>query len=197
MQPPSKRQSKCSQTSSRRGKRSRKRIKNSTSRLHYWRVRPQPADSVCRVRRSTVDINQVLSALERERELLREFHDLSSKQLVLLDDENLDGMDKILDTRSELMLELTAIESTLGTWITQLRNERKITNDVLHELRLINDEIVHLANEIVELDEQTHWRLDLIKQRSADEMRSINKSQNMLSGYYATLRIQPDFKSKA
>lgn len=144
-----------------------------------------------------MDINQVLSALERERELLREFHDLSSKQLVLLDDENLDGMDKILDTRSELMLELTAIESTLGTWITQLRNERKITNDVLHELRLINDEIVHLANEIVELDEQTHWRLDLIKQRSADEMRSINKSQNMLSGYYATLRIQPDFKSKA
>jgi hypothetical protein len=142
-----------------------------------------------------VDISQVLNALERERELLREFHDLSTQQLLLLDDENIDGIGKLLDARSDLMLELTAIETTLGTWITQLRNERKITNDVLHELRMINDEIVNLANEIVELDEQAHWRLDLIKQRSAEGLRTINRSQNALSGYYATLRIQPNFKS--
>jgi hypothetical protein len=141
-----------------------------------------------------VDISQVLNALERERELLREFYNISNQQLELLDDENLDGMGKLLDLRSDLMLELTAIETTLGTWITQLRNERKITNDVLHELQMINDEIVHLASEIVELDEQTHWRLDLIKQRSAKELRGINRSQNALSGYYATLRIQPNFK---
>jgi hypothetical protein len=141
-----------------------------------------------------VDIGQVLNALERERELLREFHDISTQQLALLDDENLDGIGKLLDLRSDLMLELTAIETTLGTWITQLRTERKITNAVLHELQLINDEIVNLANEIVELDEQAHWRLDLIKQRSAEGIRSINRSQNALSGY-ATLRIQPSFKS--
>ena len=141
-----------------------------------------------------MDIGQVLNALERERELLREFHDISTQQLALLDDENLDGIGKLLDLRSDLMLELTAIETTLGTWITQLRTERKITNAVLHELQLINDEIVNLANEIVELDEQAHWRLDLIKQRSAEGIRSINRSQNALSGY-ATLRIQPSFKS--
>jgi hypothetical protein len=100
-----------------------------------------------------VDISQISNALERE--LLREFHYISNHRSVLLDDENLDGMRKLLDLRSDLMLELKAIETTLGTWITQLRNERKITSDVLHELRMINDEIVHLAGEIVELDEQT------------------------------------------
>jgi hypothetical protein len=144
-----------------------------------------------------VDIGQVLNALECQRELLREFYDLSSQQLALLDDEDLDGIGKLLDARSDLMLEITAIETTLGTWITQLRTERKITNEVLLELRLINDEIVHLANEIVELDEQAHWRLDLIKQRSAEELRSLNRSSNALSGYYATLRIQPNFRSNA
>jgi hypothetical protein len=141
-----------------------------------------------------VDVSQVLDALEHERELLREFHDLSSQQLALLENENLDDMSKLLDARSDLMLELTAIETTLGTWITQLRNESKITNEVLTELRLINDEIVSLANEIVELDEQTHWRLDLIKQKAATDLRRLNRSNEMMTTYSATLRIQPNFK---
>jgi hypothetical protein len=141
-----------------------------------------------------VDVSEVLNALERERELLREFHDLSTQQLALLDNENLDDMAKLLNVRSDLMLELTAIEATLGTWITQLRNDSKITAEVLRELRIINDEIVNLANEIVELDEQTHWRLDLIKQKTADDLRRLNGSQAMLSGYSATLRIQPNFR---
>lgn len=143
-----------------------------------------------------MEISQVLNALERERELLREFHDLSNQQLALLDDEDLDGIGRLLDRRGDLMLELTAIETTLGTWITQLRNDRKITSEVLHELRLINDEIVNLANEIVELDEQTHWRLDLIKQKSGQELRTTNRSQNMLAGYAATLHVQPNLKIK-
>ncbi len=141
-----------------------------------------------------VEVSQVLDALERERQLLREFHDLSSQQLALLDDENVEDMGKLLDARSDLMLELSAIETTLGTWITQLRNESKITGEVLQELRLINDEIVQLANEIVELDEQTHWRLDLIKQKTADDLRRGNRSNEMLTTYSATLRIQPNFK---
>ena len=141
-----------------------------------------------------MNVTQVLNALERERALLREFHDLSSRQLTLLDNENLDGMGKLLDDRSDLMLELTAIEATLGTWITQLRNECKITPEVLTELKLINDDIVDLANEIVELDEVTHWRLDLIKQKAADDLQRLNRSNTMLSGYSATLRIQPNLK---
>lgn len=141
-----------------------------------------------------MEISQVLDALERERELLREFHEISNQQLALLDDENLDGMGKLLDTRADLMLELTAIESTLGTWITQLRAESKITNDVLHELREINEEIVDLGSEIVELDEQTHWRLDLIKQKAASDFRGLSRSQNALSGHYATIQIRPNFR---
>jgi len=144
-----------------------------------------------------VEVDQVLDALERERELLREFHDLSTQQLALLDDEKLEDMGKLLDVRADLMLELTAIETTLGTWITQLRTESKITNDLMSEMRAVNDEIVNLANEIVELDEQTHWRLDLIKQKSADELRTLNRSSDMLSGYSMTIRIEPNFKLNA
>ena len=141
-----------------------------------------------------MDVSQVLNALEHERELLREFHDLSGQQLALLENENVDDMSKLLYTRSDLMLELTAIETTLGTWITQLRNESKITNEVLKELRLINDEIVSVANEIVELDEQTHWRLDLIKEKTGQHLRRLNRSNAMLTTYSATLSIQPNFK---
>ena len=113
-----------------------------------------------------MDVNEVLNALEGERDLLREFSDLSHQQLALLDDENLEDMGKLLAARSDLMLELTAVETTLGTWISQLRNDPKITSEVLSELRFVNDEIVRLANEIVELDEQTHCRLELVKQKS-------------------------------
>lgn len=136
-----------------------------------------------------VDVNEVLNALERERELLREFSDLSRQQLALLDDENLDDMSKLLGARSDLMLELTAVESTLGTWISQLRSDPQLTSDVLQELRFVNDEIVRLANEIVELDEQTHCRLDLVKQNSA-KRHGRNQGNNMFSGYSLTFRIK-------
>jgi len=137
-----------------------------------------------------VDVSQVLDALEREWELLREFRELSSQQLALLDDESAEDMNKLLDTRSDLMLELTAIETTLGTWITQLRNESMITGEVVQELRLINDEIVQLANQLVELDEQAHRR----KQKAADEFLRVNRSNEELPAYSVTLRIRPNFK---
>jgi hypothetical protein len=138
-----------------------------------------------------VDTTHVLDALERERELLREFHDISMQQLRLLDDEDLDGMQELLDTRSNLMLELTAIETTLGTWIVQVRNDSTVTTDVLRELRFVNDDIVRLANEIVELDEQTHWRLDLIKQKAGSELRDLSRGSGAITGYGATLRVSP------
>ena len=101
-------------------------------------------------------------------------------------------MQELLDTRSNLMLELTAIETTLGTWIMQLRNDPEFTTDVLRELRVANDDIVRLANEIVELDEQTHWRLDMIKQKAAEDLKRLNSGgYGALSGYGATLRVGP------
>jgi hypothetical protein len=114
-----------------------------------------------------VEVIQVLNALEREQKLLREFYVLSTQQLALLDDKNLDDMGELLDARSDLMLELSAIETTIGTWITQLRSESKITSEVFKELRMVNDEIVRLANEILELDEQMHQRVDVIKEKAS------------------------------
>jgi hypothetical protein len=57
------------------------------------------------------------------------------------------------------------------------------------ELRAVNEEIVQLANLVVEIDEQTHWRLDLIKTRSAEEMRSLNTGSNALTGYQRSVGV--------
>src|SRR5215467_12307053 len=163
-------------------------------RLDIWAVQPirvvQPAREYgehfnCghkNRQENNVEVTQVLNALEREQKLLREFYVLSTQQLALLDDENLDDMDKLdmgnlLDARSDLMLELTAIETTMGTWISQLRNESKITSEVFNELRMVNDEIVRLANEILDLDEQMQWRLDLMKQETSEQLHGLNRSK--------------------
>jgi hypothetical protein len=122
-----------------------------------------------------VNANQILNALERERTLLREFRSLSEQQLALLESENIDAVNQLLDHRGDLMLELSAVEATLGTWIDQIRNDPTISNSMLQELRSINDDIVQLANQVVEIDEQSHWRLDLIKSRSRAELETLNK----------------------
>jgi hypothetical protein len=131
----------------------------------------------------TVNASQILSSLERERQLLREFRGLSEQQLALLDVEDIDGVNHLLDQRADLMLEMTAIEATLGTWIDQVKADPCVSREMMTELQAVNEEIVQLANLVVEIDEQTHWRLDLIKTRSAEEMRSLNNGSNALSGY--------------
>jgi hypothetical protein len=81
------------------------------------------------------------------------------------------------------MMELTAIEGTLGTWITQIRSDPSVSPEVMEELRVINDEIVRMANHIVEIDEQAHARLDLIKQRTHAALRTVDKGKQPLRGY--------------
>jgi len=130
-----------------------------------------------------MNASQILNSLERERQLLREFRSLSEQQLLLLDVEDIEGVNNLLDQRADLMLELTAIEATLGTWIEQVKVDPSVSNEMMIELRAVNEEIVQLANLVVDIDEQTHWRLDLIKSRSAEEMRSINRGAGALTGY--------------
>ncbi len=113
-----------------------------------------------------MDSKQVLKALERERQLLEDFICLSEEQLLLLEDENIEAVNALLQRRAELMMELTAIEATLGTWICQIRTDPSVTPEMMHELRAVNDEIVSMANHIVEIDEQTHHRLDMIKHKA-------------------------------
>jgi hypothetical protein len=138
-----------------------------------------------------VNATQILNALERERTLLREFRSLSEQQLQLLETENIDAVNQLLDQRGDLMLELTAVEATLGTWIDQIRMDPSISNAVLGELRSINDDIVQLANQVVEIDEQSHWRLDLIKTRAGSELQTLNKGSRALKGYERGYGIGP------
>ena len=51
------------------------------------------------------------------------------------------------------------------------------------ELRSLNDDIVQLANQVVDIDEQSHWRLDLIKTRTSAELQTLNKGSRALKGY--------------
>ena len=88
-----------------------------------------------------MDSLQVLKALERERELLEDFICLSEEQLLLLEAENIDAVNSLLSKRADLMIELTAIEATLGTWISQIRTDPSVTPAMMHELRNLNDEI--------------------------------------------------------
>jgi hypothetical protein len=125
----------------------------------------------------------VLKALERERKLLEDFICLSEEQLLLLDAENIDAVNSLLERRADLMMELTAIEATLSTWITQIRNDSSVTPEMMHELRTVNDEIVSMANHIVEIDEQTHDRLDLIKNKAGREIQELNRGGRALQLY--------------
>jgi len=135
-----------------------------------------------------MDSVKVLKALERERELLENFICLSEEQLLLLDDENIEAVNSLLQKRADLMIELTAIEATLGTWITQIRTDPSVTAAMMHELRLVNDEIVNMANHIVEIDEQTHERLDAIKRKSRSEIQDLDRGGRALQLYADTSR---------
>ena len=89
------------------------------------------------------------------------------------------------------MLELSAIETTLETWITQIRKDSSVSTDVLRELRLVNDDIVHLANQVVEIDEQTHWRLDMIREKIGNDLRGLNHGTHAVARYGNTLNYGP------
>jgi len=130
-----------------------------------------------------MDSVQVLKALERERQLLEDFICLSEEQLLLLEDENIEAVNSLLQKRADLMMELTAIEATLGTWISQIRTDSSVTAEMMHELRSVNDEIVSMANHIVEIDEQTHVRLDMIKKKAGGAVQDVDRGRRAVHAY--------------
>jgi len=144
-----------------------------------------------------MDALQVLKALERERELLEDFICLSEEQLLLLEAENIEADNSLLSKRADLMIEMTAIEATLGTWISQIRTDPSVTPEMMQELRNINDEIVSMANHIVEIDEQTHARLDMIKDRTRRELQQLDRGGRALHLYAQAQRPTDhlDFKN--
>src|SRR5215831_13841830 len=131
---------------------------------------------------------KILSALEREKELLEDFICLSEEQLLLLADEDLDGFDALLQRRANLMMELTAIEATLARWISQIRHDPSVSPEIMNEMRAVHDEIVRMANHIVRIDEHAHSRLDVIKQKTSAELRSIERGRHALKQYANSYR---------
>jgi len=117
----------------------------------------------------------VLQALEKERMLLEEFIYLSEDQVLFMEDRNFEAM-SLFERRADLMVEMTAIEATLGTWIDQIRLDPSITAAMMDELRAVSAEIVTMANHIVEIDERTHARLDMLKQRARTKLQEIEQS---------------------
>ena len=111
-----------------------------------------------------MNLLKTLDALERERELLEEFICLSEEQLLLLGNENLDGFDALLQQRSGLMRELADIEFTLTTWIRNIQTDPSVTPATFAQMSAINDEIVRMANHVVEIDERAHRRLEQIRE---------------------------------
>ncbi len=134
---------------------------------------------------------QIVTSLERERQLLEEFRSVSEQQLRLIEDENIDGVESLLGRRADLMVELTAIESTLATWISQIRHDPSVTPEMMKELRTLNDEIVDLAKEVVAIDAETHWKLDLIRERTQAELKDIDTGVQALTQYGASVEAQP------
>ena len=143
-----------------------------------------------------MDSVQVLKALERERELLEDFICLSEEQLLFIEEENIEAVNSLLARRADLMIELTAIEATLGTWITQLRTDSSVSPEMMRELRNVNDEIVSMANHIVEIDEQTHAKLDMIKSKSRNEMQDLDRGGRAMNLYAQTERPATRFDLK-
>jgi hypothetical protein len=123
---------------------------------------------------NVMDSAMVLKALERERALLEEFIYLSEDQLLFMEDRNIDAV-SLFARRADLMIELTAIEATLDTWIIQIRTDPSVTPEMMCELRSVSDEIVSMANHIVDIDEQTHARLDVLKERAQTQLQQIER----------------------
>ena len=125
-----------------------------------------------------MDSLRTLKALESEKELLEDFICLSEEQLLLLGAENLDGFDALLQKRAYLMMKLTAIESTLSNWIRDIQMDPSVAPATLDEMRRINDEIVRMANHVIEVDEQAHRQLDRIKRRTHAKIIDIHKGRS-------------------
>jgi len=114
----------------------------------------------------------VLKVLERERALLQEFMYLSQDQVLFMEDRNVEAM-SLFEHRADLMIELTAIDATLDTWINQIRTDPAVTPEMMYELRTVSDEIVSMANHIIEIDEQIHACLDVLKERAQTKLQEI------------------------
>jgi len=89
-----------------------------------------------------------------QREMLEHFIGLSKEHLLLWEDEDLAAYDAVLQRRACLMSELIMMAETVATRIRQIHDNPFRASTTPDELRDINDEIVHLATHIMDIDEK-------------------------------------------
>ncbi len=118
---------------------------------------------------------RMLEALEKEKMLLEDFICLSEEQVLLLKDENLDGFDALLHKRAHLMMDLSIIEVKLAQWIQSIYHDPSVAPATLEQMRRMNDEIVRMANHIIQIDERAQREFDGIKQRTRAEIVDFNR----------------------
>jgi hypothetical protein len=129
-----------------------------------------------------MDIRRTLEALETEKRLLEEFICLSQQQLLILAEEDLSGFDLLLQKRAALMMKLTAVETTLANWIRNIRMASPIPPASFAEMRRLNEEIVRMADHVIEVDRQAHLEFDRIRQQTNAEIIDIRSRRKLLLG---------------
>lgn len=118
-----------------------------------------------------MDSTEILRTFESERDLLADFIDLSQEHLMLLENENVPVVNSLWQQRADLMTELSSIEATLGTWISEIRRDRVVTAERLAQLNVVKDEIVGMAYHILHIDEQARNLWDSNSNRGGNVLR--------------------------
>jgi len=119
----------------------------------------------------------MLEALEQEKALLEDFICMSGEQVLLLKAENLDGFDALLHKRAHLMMDLSIIEVKLAQWIQSIYLDPTVAPATIEQMQRMNDEIVRMANHIIQIDEHAQQEFDHIKQRTRAEIVVFNKKR--------------------
>ena len=102
-------------------------------------------------------VNQVASALEREKELLQQVLDLAEYQVELLESGRTEDLEMLLSLRAEPLSELAAIEEAVEAQVSRIQNDPTVPTATLSELQSLNLAILSLADRIVELDEKAEY----------------------------------------
>jgi hypothetical protein len=109
-----------------------------------------------------MNTKDILAALDRQKTLLEDLICISGEQLLLLDNDDLEELDSLLERRSRITIELTAIDDEIEAWMGQTRHDPTVSRETMLQLVEMNHEIVCMAAHIDLLDSAAEAWLDAI-----------------------------------
>jgi hypothetical protein len=75
------------------------------------------------------------------------------------------------------MMDLSLIEVKLAEWIQSIYEDPTVAPATLEQMRRMNDEIVRMANHVIQIDEHAQREFDDIKQRTRAEIIDFDRSR--------------------